>query len=214
MRFLTASILTLNTFYGVTVSQPSSLSSATDGQLINGQPLPDSWYRLHLDDSETVFNLTSREAMASDVSSTTSSLVARTPMTVCEKISTVAACATVGSYAYAISSAIAGLIWAQSHEKSCATSSGTIDGWSYEYYATGRNCDTTAQQETIHGALYHYLTTVDKDNVCGTQCLSLDHGGSYEGYLKLGKAANFDSSAYCGPLLSFVHCASGGVNSF
>ncbi|TQB67561.1 hypothetical protein MPDQ_005256 [Monascus purpureus] len=180
MRFLAASILTLNTFYGVTLSQPSSLSSATDGQLINGQPLPDSWYRLHLDDSEAVFNLTSRDAITPDVgtTATTSSLVAR---------------------------------W-RPVPRSAAT--GTIDGWSYEYYATGRNCDTTSQQETIHGALYHYLTTVDNDKVCGTQCLSLDHGGTYEGYLKLGKEAYFDSSVYCGPLLSFVNCASGGVNSF
>ncbi|OJJ94818.1 hypothetical protein ASPACDRAFT_48512 [Aspergillus aculeatus ATCC 16872] len=174
MRFLAASMLTLNTFYGVTLSQPSSLSSATDGQLINGQPLPDSWYRLHLDDSETVSNLTSRKAMASDVSSTTSSLVARTPMTVCEKITAVAACATIAA---------------------------SIDGWSYEYYATGRNCDTTAQQETIHGALYHYLTTVDNDKVCGTQCLSLDHGGTYEGYLKLGKVAYFDPTSNGGEFL-------------
>lgn len=37
MRFLEASILTLSLFYGLTLAQPSTPPSSTDGQLIEGQ---------------------------------------------------------------------------------------------------------------------------------------------------------------------------------
>ncbi|RAL15174.1 uncharacterized protein BO97DRAFT_421965 [Aspergillus homomorphus CBS 101889] len=111
-----------------------------------------------------------------------------------------------------MTAAIAAAIWSWSHLKDCSHHSGIVDGWQYEYYTTGRNCDTTAQQKTIQGAIYQYLNKIEGNTVCGTECLTLNHGGTY-GYLKFGKQGVFNSSAYCGPTLHFERCASGGVNA-
>ncbi|PYH82647.1 hypothetical protein BO82DRAFT_353611 [Aspergillus uvarum CBS 121591] len=118
------------------------------------------------------------------------------------------------TFVYSLASGIAGFIIGQSEQKSCAKITGSLNGWQYEYYGTGRNCDTTAQRETIHGALYHYFSSVESNMTCGTQCLSLNHGGPYNGYLKFGKAESFDASAYCGQGLPFAARATGGNNSF
>ncbi|KAJ5375665.1 hypothetical protein N7517_007671 [Penicillium concentricum] len=213
MRFPTVSILTLNIFYGLTSAQPSTPPSSTLGQPIEGQLLPDGWYAIHFDGSEELISA-ALEAAFPDVN-TTKTLVVREPIKVCESgLSKMAQCATIAQFAYTISAGIAGVVWGQSKKKSCSKVKGTLDGWKYEYYATGRNCDTTAQQDTIHGALYHFLASVEKNKICGTQCLSMDHGGTWEGYLKFGKEEWYDANAYCGPRLSFSPCASGGNNSF
>jgi hypothetical protein len=96
----------------------------------------------------------------------------------------------------------------------CGTVRGSFNDIQYEYYGSGRNCDTTALQKTIAGAIYHYLAVVEGNKVCGTQCLRLDHGGTWNGYIKFGKDSVFDANAYCGAGLAFSACASGGVNSF
>ncbi|KAJ5835568.1 hypothetical protein N7447_001594 [Penicillium robsamsonii] len=158
---------------------PSTPPSSTDGQLVEGQRLPDGWHALHLDGSEA-FNLATLEAITPGVNSTSTTLA-------------VLLCTT-------ITAAIVGVVWAQSKQKTCAKISGNLNGWKYVYYATGCNCDTTAQKETIHGALYHYLSSVEKNKVCGTQCLSIDHGGTYEGYMKLRKAEWLDANGYYNPL--------------
>lgn len=75
MRFLEASILTLSLFYGLTLAQPSTPPSSTDGQLIEGQRLPDGWHVLHL---------ATLEAITPDVNNTTTTLAVREPIKVCE----------------------------------------------------------------------------------------------------------------------------------
>lgn len=75
--------------------------------------------------------------------------------------------------------------------------------------STGRHCDTTAEQETIAGAIEHHIKN-NGHKICGTQCLELTHGGTWHGYLLIGPASNFDHKAYCGPKVSFKHCDSGG----
>lgn len=90
--------------------------------------------------------------------------------------------------------------------------SGTYQGLKWTYHSTGRNYDTTAQHKTISGATKKYLTNVEHNNVCGTQCLCLDHGGTWDGWLKLGPIKGFNDNAYCGPRVSFERCLSGGNN--
>ncbi|KAF9774441.1 hypothetical protein IL306_007518 [Fusarium sp. DS 682] len=76
-------------------------------------------------------------------------------------------------------------------------------------YSTGRHCNTTAEQETIAGAIKWHVKN-HGSKIDGTQCLKLTHGGTWSGYLAMGPACNFDRSAYCGPGVSFEHCDSGG----
>lgn len=55
---------------------------------------------------------------------------------------------------------LAGGIKALSDQHSCNTMSGTIDGVRYTYHSTGRHCDTTAQRDTIAGAIKKFLSNV------------------------------------------------------
>ncbi|RAL13881.1 uncharacterized protein BO97DRAFT_449269 [Aspergillus homomorphus CBS 101889] len=104
MRFLKASILTLNAFSGATLAVPSTPPSSTDGQLIEGQRQPDVWYSSNLDDSETFQAILEAAAVASDVNST-STLAAREPIKVCESdLSRMAQCAMISSYVSTITS--------------------------------------------------------------------------------------------------------------
>lgn len=82
MRFLKASILTLNLFYGLTPAQPSTPPSSTNGQRIEGQRLPDGWHAVHLDGE--AFSLAALEAITPDVNTTTTTLGIREPIKVCE----------------------------------------------------------------------------------------------------------------------------------
>ncbi|GKU08152.1 hypothetical protein FLAG1_09971 [Fusarium langsethiae] len=75
----------------------------------------------------------------------------------------------------------------------------------YRYRSTGRYCDTTAEQETIAGAIEHHIKK-HGSKVCGTECLDLSHGGTWNGYLAIGPAKSFDHKAYCEPELSFGSC--------
>ncbi|PYI18141.1 hypothetical protein BO86DRAFT_410167 [Aspergillus japonicus CBS 114.51] len=216
MLLIKASILTLSLFSGLSSAQPSTPPSDGDGlQLIDGQRLPDFWYAYDLDDAEASALPSLEAAYMQTTNTTPNNLAVREPVQVCESsLSRMSQCATIAGFAFTTTASIAAAIWAWSHQKDCSYHSGTIEGWQYEFHATGRNCDTTAQQKTIQGAIYHYLTAIEGNTVCGTQCLSLKHGGSYAGYLKIGKVGVFDSAAYCGPTLHFENCASGGVNSF
>ncbi|PYH93385.1 hypothetical protein BO71DRAFT_478514 [Aspergillus ellipticus CBS 707.79] len=198
MHFSGVGILAINLFSCLTpalvISSPSS---------IDGQRLPDQWFAYYLDNS------TDLSIPTSDGNST--ALVAREQVKVCERIlSAVASCFGIAGVTYTLAEGFAGIIKGRSESKTCASVSGSIAGYDYMYYATGKDCDTTATQETIAGALYHYLTTVEDDKVCGTQCLKLDHSGTWDGFLKFGKSSVFDSSAYCGNKLSYYSCASGG----
>ncbi|KAF7114467.1 hypothetical protein CNMCM5793_008771 [Aspergillus hiratsukae] len=194
----------------LTLSLFSCLTPAvlvTSPSAIDGQPLPDRWFSLSLEENIPEIRIPPSNA--------TTSLAARTPVQVCERILTaVNNCFSIIGYTYTISYAIASTIKAQSDLHSCGTVRGSINGFRYTYYGTGRNCDTTALQKTIAGAIYHYLAVVEGNKVCGTQCLRLDHKGTWDGYIKFAKDSAFDENAYCGEGLAFAACASGGVNSF
>jgi hypothetical protein len=101
------------------------------------------------------------------------------------------------------------MIYDASQGNSCGTFTGTVDGFRYRYRATGNNCDTTAQRKTIDGAIKRHLDAAN-DQVCGTECWDMSHGGTWDGYLAIGQASVFDDSVYCGPSLSFSKCTNGG----
>jgi hypothetical protein len=90
--------------------------------------------------------------------------------------------------------AMASIIFQRSRRNNCAITQGTLDEISFRYSSTGNNCDTTAQQDTIQGALKKALALPGKDSIWPTMCLRLTHGGTWTGYLALGSAAVFDAN--------------------
>ncbi|KAL2811545.1 hypothetical protein BDW59DRAFT_168003 [Aspergillus cavernicola] len=204
MHYLKALILISSTLssavLGLAVTSPSSTG---------GQQEPDRWIAYNDIGTRTDLDL----FQTPDGNYTNGLAESRTPIEVCERILTAVShyCAILNN-TYSFARAVASVIKSQSDKNDCGETSGTMQGFKYVYYATGRNCDSTAQQDTIEGAIYHFLTTVDYSSICGTECLKLDHGGTWEGYLKLGSEDRFDDGAYCGPTLSYTSCASGGNN--
>ncbi|KAE8155251.1 hypothetical protein BDV25DRAFT_134998 [Aspergillus avenaceus] len=176
-------------------AQALSLPSSIDGKTlaIEGQPLPD-------------------KCLTTNNTDTNVELVARTPIKACAYISATAACFAISKDLYHFAKTLGGGIKALSDQHNCAHSTGTIDNIRYDYYASGRNCDTTAQINTIAGAIYKYIDKIEHGNICGTQCVRLDHGGTWKGWLRMGHASSYNDKAYCGPGLNFDSCISGGNN--
>ncbi|TEY44878.1 hypothetical protein BOTCAL_0342g00020 [Botryotinia calthae] len=166
--------------------------------IIEGKQMPDKWIRYDLTPVNTA--------------TTAVSLTPRTDVSVCEIIRNTAACLTVANILINWTASVAASIKSLSNQGSCSTSYGSLDGISWVYYATGRNCDTTAEAATIQGAIKNHLETTDGNKLCGTECLDLTHSGTWNGYLLVGPTSNFNSGAYCGPSLSFGQCTSGGKN--
>ncbi|KAE8152877.1 hypothetical protein BDV25DRAFT_127634 [Aspergillus avenaceus] len=173
---------------------------------IEGQPMPDKWYQISLNETAPL----DTEIIARD---TNTGLVERTPITACERaIIAASACVGVANYVVKLSKMLATTIKELSSEGNCNSMTGSFEGLKWTYHSSGRNCDTTAQHDTIAGAIKKYLTEVEHSKVCGTQCLRLDHGGTWDGWLKLGPIHSFNDKAYCGPSLTFQSCLSGGNN--
>ncbi|GIJ86638.1 hypothetical protein Asppvi_005530 [Aspergillus pseudoviridinutans] len=105
---------------------------------------------------------------------------------------------------------LTGVIRGLSDQHSCRRMTGTFDNVKWSFYATGQHCDTTAQEASIQGAIAEYIRNAENGTICGTQCLRLDHGGTWNGWLKLGSVSSFDENAYCGVGLPFDKCISGG----
>jgi hypothetical protein len=97
-----------------------------------------------------------------------------------------------------------------SDQQSCRHMTGAFDNVKWSFYATGQHCDTTAQESTIQGAIAEYIRNAENGKICGTQCLRQDHGGTWNGWLKLGSVSSFNEDAYCGVGLPFDKCISGG----
>ncbi|KAL4928960.1 uncharacterized protein BDV17DRAFT_291282 [Aspergillus undulatus] len=135
----------------------------------------------------------------------------RTPIEVCE-LAIAAQICTVFGLTFQVAWTLATAIKGQSDKGECGTIGGEFDTLKWKYYASGRNCDTTAQRDTIAGAIYHYLKEKNHETICDTECLKLNLGGTWDGWLKLGQKDNFDEDVYCGPKLTFENCASGGNN--
>ncbi|KAF5879133.1 uncharacterized protein Bfra_006338 [Botrytis fragariae] len=120
------------------------------------------------------------------INTTTSgtSLVSRTNVRVCERVLTIITqCLTIVNIVVTLSDTIGAAIKSLSDAGSCGKSSGSLDGVSWVYYATGRNCDTTAEVKTIQGAIKQHLITTDGNSLCSTECLDLTHSGTWSGFL-------------------------------
>ncbi|GAA5929932.1 uncharacterized protein JCM15063_004668 [Sporobolomyces koalae] len=106
------------------------------------------------------------------------------------------------------------IVKSYSDNHDCRPHTGNIDGVYFKFYATGRNCDTTAQTDTIRGALYEFIEgTGQKDQMCGTYCIKLTHKGTYAGYLMIGGDQGEVNNEYCGSKENFTVCRSGGKNT-
>ncbi|KAA8646839.1 uncharacterized protein ATNIH1004_005514 [Aspergillus tanneri] len=117
---------------------------------------------------------------------TNTGLVERTPITACDRtIAVTASCVVIANYVTQLVKSLASTIKEMSDQGNCNAMSGTYQDLKWTYYSSGRNCDTTAQHDTIAGAIKKYLTKVEQNNFCGTQCLRMDHGGTWDGWLKL-----------------------------
>ncbi|WZH42128.1 uncharacterized protein QYS62_003096 [Fusarium acuminatum] len=141
-----------------------------------------------------------------------SALEKRRNVRVCERILAAgSACVVIGGAIKSAVLQISSSIKHASNMKTCTTFTGRAGPNGELFYRYRRHCDTTAQQETIAGALEHHFKK-HGTKMCGTQCLDLTHGGTWNGYLAIGPAKSFDHKSYCGPELSFNNCDSGGKN--
>lgn len=199
MRLLTGFLITI-------YCSSTSVQASTWPSFIDGQPTPDRSLQISLNETAT----TQSSLQTSDLDHT---LVERTPVRVCERIPiATGSCVAIANFAVAVAKSLASTIEELSDQSSCNTMRGTYESMSWVYYSSGRNCDITAQRAIITGAIKNYLDDTNGNNLCGTECLHMDHGGTWDGWLKLGPTANFKSNAYCGPSLTFSSYISGGNN--
>lgn len=142
----------------------------------------------------------------------TMAVTKRTDVKVCTSLdpANVGACVAVVGTVSAIAIGIAGLLKSDSNSNDCGTHTGSLDGVNYSVYATGNNCDTTAQLGTISGALNNFIATVDENTICGVQCLKLTHGGTWSAYVLLGQSSYNLNNYSCDLAGTFGSCASGG----
>lgn len=175
-------------------SSPAATASASDAQRL----APYFSYAIDLDAYESN-NYTS------------SSVEKRTNVNVCTKgAANAGVCVGVAGVLTQLGLGIATLLKGNSSNSDCSTHTGSIDNVQYSVYATGRNCDTTAQLNTIQGALNHFISSVDDDEICGVQCLRLTHGVTWTGYVLMGDTTYNLNNDICDFTGSFGTCASGG----
>ncbi|RHZ66747.1 uncharacterized protein CDV56_108439 [Aspergillus thermomutatus] len=137
----------------------------------------------------------------------------RTPSNVGQAVLVTVACLGILSHVIDYSPGLAGVIKGLSDQQhSCRHMTGTFDNVKWSFSATGQHCDTAAQQATIQDAVAKYIQNAENGKICGTQCLRLNHGGTWDGWLKLGSVSSFNENAYCAVGLPFDKCISGGNN--
>ncbi|CAN9090133.1 unnamed protein product [Alternaria alternata] len=85
-----------------------------------------------------------------------------------------------------IANYLAVYIKGQSDVNSCSVISGNVDGAAWQYYATtsGPKCDTTSETKTIENAVERELKWM-QENGYDSACFKMDHGGTWEGHLKI-----------------------------
>ncbi|KAE8393592.1 hypothetical protein ETB97_001271 [Aspergillus alliaceus] len=95
---------------------------------------------------------------------------------------------------------IAAQIKALANTNSCDHFCGTYENLQFCYRASaiGRYCDTNLEVETIQGSLKKFLEDPEIQ-ICDTQCIRMNDGGTWNGWLKLGLTDNWDKELYCGP---------------
>ncbi|KAL5334387.1 hypothetical protein BJX70DRAFT_18742 [Aspergillus crustosus] len=178
-------------------------------EVLTDENTPDAWLAYSNIESRTDLDLAEPSSVEDDSSITT---VFRTPVTVCTH-NPLGKCTHVDDQ-FALSWNLSYMIYQQSRFRDCKPLTATTsDGkFKYTYYATGHRCDTTARPDTLAGAINHFLDKVSNHEICGTICLRLNHGGTWDGWLKIGETKRFNNEAYCGEALHFDRCASGGKN--
>jgi hypothetical protein len=75
----------------------------------------------------------------------------------------------------AIGSNIANWVKGRANAHDCTVHSGTIDGVQWRFYAAGGKCGTTAQENTIRGAIDAFLEE-HVGGVCHAMCLRMGKG--------------------------------------
>ncbi|GIC94645.1 uncharacterized protein Aud_001974 [Aspergillus udagawae] len=198
----------------IALSLPTLAHGSPSPTSINGQPLPDRWHQIDLIDASGVEYPEYAQSLVMGLTGnfTEVDLQKRRPDDVCRYIITANACLGIGSYVVGWAKSMAQIIKDLSNNHDCGVIDGTYRDIRYVFYASGRNCDTTSQQDTIAAAINKYMQKVDNGNLCHTECLRITHGGTYSGWLKVGPKNSFKENAYCGTHLNFDHCISGGNN--
>lgn len=95
----------------------------------------------------------------------------------------------------------------------CGLHSGSIGDIYYTVYATttGGDCRSTAELATVQGALYNLIQTqFVNDELCGSQCIKLSHGGTWTGWLAISTSQSALSSFQCGSSVGVPNCGDCG----
>jgi hypothetical protein len=87
--------------------------------------------------------------------------------------------------------------------KNCAVMVGSYENISYRYYASSKNCAAMSQKDDIKNALEDYLALFDEDDVPVWDCIAIDEGGPWKGWMLYGRLGEVDLTRYCGPKIVF-----------
>lgn len=96
----------------------------------------------------------------------------------------------MGAFGLSLATGIANLVFANSDDRSRTAKEFHDPDYQYAAMAEG-NCHTTAQRNTIQGAIDHYIDKEIPKSACGVQCMNLTHGGNWEGEVVFG-AGTYD----------------------
>jgi len=112
----------------------------------------------------------------------------------------------------AVTNAIAQQMKADSNANDCTVHSGSSSDVNFSMFATGKNCDTTAQATTMQGALAVYLEG-QASAVCDIRCVKMTHGsGTYTSFLTIAPGGTDISGTSCTADEAFGDAGSGGDN--
>lgn len=186
----------------------ASIALPEDGTFIEGKPQAHNIHVIDLDAYEARGNGTMDPSV-------NAGLEARTPDTCCGvKLTSGRVGCGIGAFGALATAAIfiSSQIKQNSNNNDCELHVGQADGISWTIRATGRNCDTTAQQGTIQGAIDEYIDALG-DKMCGVSCMVLSHGGgTWRGYVTISLDGSNPSNYYCGASQNWGNCYVGGVN--
>ncbi|KAK4611667.1 hypothetical protein CLAFUW4_13366 [Fulvia fulva] len=164
------------------------------------QPKPDRWVS---------YDLGMPFEKSDTTNYTSSSIERRTDVTVCERPTTAPySCVLLTDFLSPLVFALARIIKDASTRHDCDVTTGSHAGISWKYQANGgSHCDTTAQEKTIRHAIQHHLEDMDAKVLCAQECMKMDHGGKWKGWLLIGPSDGFNEDVYCGPELDFGRCS-------
>lgn len=166
-----------------------------------------------------LLGISSYDYSTTNITDTNTVLSKRTDVNACiQSVAAVSglgvAATTLGIYWKSANRAAAGSIYDQSKYHNCGVVSAVVaHDFKYIYSAHGANCDTTAQQSTIEGALGKAYDMVIHNNPNAIWCLELTHNGSWHGYLLIGPNGHggWSDNLHCGAD-NEGYCVSGGSN--